>query len=246
MVSEDTVILVDVGNTRIKAQRLSQLGGEPAVFDDWPALHSYLQRLSASHIYFASVRQQSVSDEFIAWCASHNMKCREIITEREAFGITNSYQNVGKMGVDRWLAMLGAAELASNTFCVIDTGTATTVDFVSNGKHLGGWIVPGYQTMKSALVSATKRVTADASVPDTLDVGNDTEACVSQGCHAAVIGVYLSAVDYLSRKQTPFDVILSGGDKKLFANVELGGSIRSANLVVHGLARYARRELYAS
>lgn len=245
MVTNDSVLLVDIGNTRIKAVTLAQVEDEPQVFASLDDLYASAITTTVRHLYFASVRQPFVSDALQKWCQQHAIACREVITEKHAFGVTNSYDDVSKMGVDRWLAMIAGAEIARDTFCVIDTGTATTVDFVSKGEHLGGWIVPGFQTMKSALVNATQRVTADEAAPDNLDVGRTTENCVAQGCHAAVFGVYLSAVDYLSRKQTPFDVILSGGDKKLFANVELGDSMRPANLVVQGLARYAKSELFA-
>ncbi|GGW92399.1 type III pantothenate kinase [Alteromonas halophila] len=245
MVTEASVLLVDIGNTRVKAIRLDAFGGEPEYFVDTDDLMNASVFRDIDTLYFASVREQAVSDRLADWCQKQGVTCREVVTEKTAFGITNSYEDVSKMGVDRWLAMIGAAEIACDTFCVIDTGTATTVDFVSKGQHLGGWIVPGFQTMKSALVGATKRVTADDAAPVTLDVGQTTEACVAQGCHAAVIGVYFSAVDYLSRKQTPFDVILSGGDKKLFAIAELSDSMRPANLVVQGLARYAKSELFA-
>ncbi len=245
MVNEEKVLLVDIGNTRVKAAMLKQVDDEPQTFDDVDSLFASALAASADYLYFASVREQSVSEAVHARCKQQNITCREVVTEKQAFGVTNSYDDVSKMGVDRWLAMIAAAALAKETFCVIDTGTATTVDFVSHGKHLGGWIVPGFQTMKTSLVGATKRVTADNLLPEQLDAGQTTESCVAHGCHAAVFGVYLSAVDYLSRKQTPFDVILSGGDKKLFAKAEVGDSMRPANLVVQGLARYAKSELFA-
>ena len=147
------------------------------------------------------------------------------------------------MGVDRWLAMVCAAEKTQKAFFVMDVGTAITVDFVVNGQHLGGWITPGFQVMKQALVNSTKKVYANDEIPTTLTVGNDTEECVATGCYAAVHGVYLSAVDYLSSKQTDFDIILGGGDKKMFAFLESDVRIRPAHLVVQGLARYARSEL---
>jgi len=74
-------------------------------------------------------------------------------------------------------------------------------------------------------------------------VGTDTEDCVATGCHAALYGVYLSAVDYISSKQTEFDIILGGGDKKVFAFLKSADNMRLAHLVMQGLARYARSEL---
>ena len=45
-----------------------------------------------------------------------------------------------------------------------------------------------------------KKVFANDEIPTTFGVGTDTEDCVATGCHAALYGVYLSAVDYISRR----------------------------------------------
>ena len=112
-----------------------------------------------------------------------------------------------------------------------------------DGQHLGGWIIPGFQVMRNALVASTKKVFANDEIPTTFSVGTDTEDCVATGCHAALYGVYLSAVDYISSKQTEFDIILGGGDKKVFAFLKSADNMRLAHLVMQGLARYARSEL---
>ena len=49
------------------------------------------------------------------------------------------------------------AEKSKKAFFVMDVGTAITVDFVVDGQHLGGWIVPGFQVMRNALVASTKK-----------------------------------------------------------------------------------------
>ena len=244
MATNNTVVLVDVGNTRIKYCLLCNVEQDPFATQDFSELINFLdQQHNITHLYLASVRNPSEIEELLHACKQRNICVIEKHTEREAFGIKNSYADEKKMGVDRWLAMICAAEKTKKSFCVIDIGTAITVDFVINGQHLGGWIVPGYDVMKDALVKSTKKVYANDEIISTLTVGNDTEECVSTGCFAAVHGVYLSALDYLSSKQTDFDVILGGGGKKMFAFLESGDSICSANLVMQGLARYARSEL---
>ncbi|WP_334016189.1 type III pantothenate kinase [Alteromonas sp. S167] len=243
-IDEKHVVLVDIGNTRIKYTLLSDVENEPTGCEDVASLFSFVDsQEKISHLYVASVRNKEWVDEISAMCV-----CRKIIfvekhTEKEAFGIKNSYANEQKMGVDRWLAMICAAEKSKKAFFVMDVGTAITVDFVVDGQHLGGWIVPGFHVMRDALVASTKKVFANDEIPTTFGVGNDTEECVATGCHAAVYGVYLSAVDYISSKRSDFDVILGGGDKKVFAFLKSADNMRLAHLVMQGLARYARSEL---
>lgn len=244
MVTEKSVLLIDIGNTRIKYSLLSEVENDPHTCETLDSLFSFIDSLKIiSHVYVASVRKEEWVDEISTRCKLRNITFVEKHTEKEAFGIKNSYANEQKMGVDRWLAMVCAAEKTKKAFFVMDVGTAITVDFVVNGQHLGGWIVPGFKVMRDALVSSTKKVYANDEIPSTFGVGTDTEDCVASGCHAALYGVYLSAVDYISSKQTDFDVILGGGDKKVFAFLESAANIRPAHLVVQGLARYARKEL---
>jgi type III pantothenate kinase len=244
VVSEKNVLLVDIGNTRIKYSLLCNEENEPEAVNSVSELFHFIDSYKKiSHIYLASVRNNDISEEIIALCLPRKIHFVEKHTEKEAFGIKNSYANVQKMGVDRWLAMICAAEKTKKAFFVMDVGTAITVDFVVNGQHLGGWIVPGFNVMRDALVASTKKVFANDEIPTIFNVGTDTEDCVASGCHAAVYGVYLSAVDYISSKQTEFDIILGGGDKKVFAFLESAVNIRPAHLVVQGLARYARKEL---
>ena len=243
-IDESQVILVDIGNTKIKYTLLSDVENEPYSCEDSTALFSFIDSVqNITHLYIASVRNQELVDEISTMCGKRKIIFVEKHTEKEAFGIKNSYDNEQKMGVDRWLAMVGAAEKAKNAFFVMDVGTAITVDFVADGQHLGGWIVPGFHVMKDSLVASTKKVFANDEIPTTFGLGNDTEECVAKGCHAALYGVYLSAIDYISSKRSDFDVILGGGDKKMFAFLKSADNMRLAHLVMQGLARYARSEL---
>ena len=45
--------------------------------------------------------------------------------------LRNSYVEPARMGVDRWLAMLGARRRHRGRVCVIDAGSALTIDIVN-------------------------------------------------------------------------------------------------------------------
>ncbi len=246
MVTESQIILIDAGNTSIKYVGLdavkTSLHTANSAKSCVQALRQY-PRIAC--IYLANVGDQSIEDQFRTFCNEIGTTFRLIETQKEQFSLLNAYSDVSKMGVDRWLAMLAAHEMTTQPFAVIDIGTAITCDFVKDGQHLGGWITPGYGIMRDALVKNTARVSANSEIPTQFQPGTDTEECVAMGCQAAVRGVYLSAVDYLSSNQTDFSVIIGGGGKNMLAFAQFDGSILVANLVVHGLARYARNDFPA-
>ena len=63
---------------------------------------------------------------------------------REMGGVRNGYEDFERLGLDRWLAMLGGFRLARGACLVLDFGTAATADFIAaDGDHLGGFICPG-------------------------------------------------------------------------------------------------------
>jgi len=246
VVTENTVLLVDAGNTRIKYITLDRVNETVWTADSPEHLFTLLKNAkNICHIYLSNVGPPSFEQQFSDFCLANSIALRIIHTEREKFGLKNSYSDVTKMGGDRWLAMMAAHKMTRKRFAVIDIGTAITCDFVEGGQHLGGWIIPGYALMKDALVKNTARVVADNKIPADFGVGQSTQDCVAMGCQAAVRGVYLSAVDYLSNNQAGFSIIIGGGGKNMLAFAQFDGSILVANLVVHGLARYARSEIQA-
>ena len=73
-------------------------------------------------------------------------------TEAAAAGVRNGYVEPRQLGVDRWLAMLAAFARYKTAVCVVDAGTALTVDAVApDGRHLGGMMVPGPALMRSSV-----------------------------------------------------------------------------------------------
>ncbi len=78
----------------------------------------------------------------------------------EAAGVRNAYDDAEALGADRWLALLAAHRLHPDSgACVVDCGSALTVDFVTaGGEHLGGYIAPGTRILSRALENALVEV----------------------------------------------------------------------------------------
>jgi type III pantothenate kinase len=68
-----------------------------------------------------------------------------------------AYPDPSRLGVDRWLVMLGALGLGNGGALIVDAGTAVTYDLLlPGGDHLGGLILPGIEMMRVALLQGTR------------------------------------------------------------------------------------------
>lgn len=173
------------------------------------------------------------------------LKFIEVKSASECAGLQNGYYDCAKLGVDRWLAMLGLWTKVRNAFCVVDAGTALTFDFVgSDGQHLGGYIVPGVRTMIGSLNSATAQI--DCTLPAgerNLLPGRNTIEAVQRGVVLSLAG----SVDYMFRKVSTglstnrMDCFIGGGDAELIQPL-LGPEWQlEPSLVLSGLKAYLQK-----
>jgi type III pantothenate kinase len=162
-------------------------------------------------------------------------------TVERACGVRNSYTQPHRMGVDRWLAMLAAWNQAGDSVCVVDAGSALTIDFVSaRGTHLGGYILPGLDSMERALLSDTDRVRFADAARDSLAPGQSTEETVYNGLLLSQAGAVALALDRLDHVGK---IYFSGGNGAVLrAALDRGGQ-HAPDLVLDGLALLAKETL---
>ena len=155
-------------------------------------------------------------------------------------GVSNGYYEPERLGVDRWLAVLGAYKLAGEACLVIDVGTAITSDFVAlGGCHLGGYICPGLRLMGEQLSANTHGIPclgsglgrADLMVP-----GRSTAEAVGRGGLLMLRGfiegqLQLAATLFGGQ----FQVFLTGGDAALVGELSVEARL-VPDLVFIGLA----------
>lgn len=155
--------------------------------------------------------------------------------------LSNSYAQPERMGVDRWLAMLGAQRRLSGRFAVIDAGSALTVDIVDeSGLHEGGYIIPGPALMEKALLLDTDRVRFTDQVDYQLHPGRSTAEAVCHGIALAQAGsVYLA----LARAGIPptHRVYCGGGAKALMRLLD-ATEVYAPDLVFEGLEIMAENQ----
>lgn len=163
-------------------------------------------------------------------------------SEREACGVVNSYRQPRRLGVDRWVAMIGARAEFTAPCLVVDAGTAVTLDALdADGRHLGGQIIPGVRLMASSLASQTSdipEVQRRAAGGGTMDMfANTTAAAVGQGALNAVAGAIERAQRVFRERGGDPAVVLTGGDASRILRSLDDAAHHRPHLVLHGLAR---------
>lgn len=163
-------------------------------------------------------------------------------SERESCGVVNSYRQPRRLGVDRWVAMIGARAEFTAPCLVVDAGTAVTLDaLAADGRHLGGQIIPGVRLMAASLASETSDIPAvqrKAPGGGSMDMfANTTAAAVGQGALNAVAGAIERALRILREHGDGPEVILTGGDASRILRSLDEAVHHRPHLVLHGLAR---------
>ena len=159
--------------------------------------------------------------------------------QRFSLGVTNGYQEPEKLGIDRWLALIAIRQLYSEAICVVDCGTAITVDFLAaNGQHLGGVISPGLLLMKRALAWGTEQLPM-VQQHGFLGLANHTEAAINSGVLYAATGLIEKC---LTNQASDFKLVLSGGDAQLLASFITKPAVIHPELVLQGLLAVSHEE----
>ena len=144
-------------------------------------------------------------------------------TQARTGGLSNSYEEPARMGIDRWLAMLGARRRQVGRFCVIDAGSALTIDLVTAaGQHEGGYIIPGASLMERALLLDTGRVRFAEETGYALSPGTSTATAVRHGIALAQAGAVALALDQAGAEPLAL-LYCGGGGETLMHLVQRGG-----------------------
>lgn len=242
-------LLVDIGNTRIKWGYLTgdRIEHKGAVLhcgrDPNSVLDAAWSKLDAPQVvWVANVAGQAVGRGLAGWVKQHwSLTPNFVATSLTAHGLVNAYPCVRRLGVDRWVAMIGARQSCSGLLCVVDCGTAVTIDGVTeDGRHLGGLILPGLKLMRESLAGHTgdlPRVELGNAEP----FANNTEDAIYAGTLYAIVGAVEQMCGAMANQ---FDGkvlrILTGGDAEIVCSQMHEPYLVQSDLVLRGLAALAR------
>ena len=235
-------LLLDVGNTAIK-WRLADADGlrDPSgVAATGASLCESVKTREWNAVALSSVAGEVADTALLtALKTVRSVPVWQARAESSCLGLVSCYAQPARMGVDRWLAMLGARHASAGPLCVIDAGTAITLDLVAaQGRHEGGYILPGADLMRRALTADTGRIQVDALDAPTLSPGSNTQTCVNAGGWRAVIGAVQSVLaDYPEHR-----ALLTGGLAPVLLEMGLSAT-HHPHLVMEGLRLWLLQKL---
>jgi len=127
-------------------------------------------------------------------------------------GMPILYDNPKEVGADRIANAVGAYDLYGGASIVVDFGTATTIEAVSErGEYLGGAIFPGVEISMDALfgrAAGLRRV--ELSEPKHV-IGTSTAESIQSGVLYGFAGQVDALVDRFVAELGPCEVIATGG-----------------------------------
>ncbi|WP_339491725.1 MULTISPECIES: pantothenate kinase [unclassified Pseudomonas] len=242
------ILELDCGNSFIKWRVLCADGVTPVeggvVSSDSDLLVSLnnAEKFQLKKCRLVSVRTLEETDSLVASLVDmFGLLVTRAVPAREMAGVKNGYQDHERLGLDRWLALLGGFHLASGACLVLDFGTAITADFVAgDGVHLGGFICPGMPLMRNQLRTHTRRIRYDDMAAEraheSLAPGRTTVEAVERGCMLMLRGFVLTQLELAQQYWgRDFVVFLTGGDANLVSGVVPDAKV-VPDLVFVGLA----------
>ncbi|HEX5513161.1 MAG TPA: type III pantothenate kinase [Gammaproteobacteria bacterium] len=213
------ILLLDIGNTRIKwaaldGAQLHPAGATVHLGELERVTSGWIDAARPERVFAVSVAGSKVNEAVAEWVAQHwGIAVQWLRPGRGPAGMTTRYVDPSRLGADRWAASVGAFRLSGKAVCVVDCGSAITFDAVAaNGNHLGGLIVPGWRLMRMALHAGTAALPYAAAGSVSL-LATDTVTAISSG---TLLGA-AAMVETLSQRIVEqiggdVDLWLTGGD----------------------------------
>lgn len=258
MSSSSPILVLDVGNTRMKwayraGDALVKHAEAAYTVAQIPKILSKRWNTpeSPSRIIVSNVGKTGVAEAISQWTMENwALQAEYVEAEHQALGVTCAYPDHATFGSDRWMALIAAYEKYKGPVCVVDCGTALTIDALGpNGKHLGGLIVPGIGSMRRALSRNTERIgnvseNDKISEKDTISpavqhiwLGRNTREGVMAGTMwAAVAFIDRVLADLEAELRQRVRCVLAGGDAQTVHPLLTCHATCEPDLVLQGLA----------
>jgi type III pantothenate kinase len=248
----EQVLIVDLGNSRLKwtlssrgnlgsSQALSWREAElPALLDKhWAALER------PASVVASVVAPVPVAVQLERWVKKRwDLPLRLLAPSVSARGVTCGYRDPTQLGADRWAALIAAHARYPRGALVVDCGTATTLDALAAGRHLGGYILPGVVAMQEAVQrnTAIERSTGRGSWDEAW--GRSTAACIELGAVRALVTLIEHSLERLQVAGVCDPaLVVTGGQAGLILPAVQVDYRRHDDLVLEGIMHCFRERL---
>lgn len=231
------ILLIDLGSSRLKWQVRSETG---FVLEedrhDWTASEGppELPRCRPRAVWMVRVGGAEREETLRAALRARYGGVPVVTVQPRAEGpggLRLDY-DLSQFGADRYCALLGAVARTRKSAVVVDAGTAVTVDLLgTDGRHLGGYILPGlrggleavnrlFTDALQARVAPKLRLTGEALPADSAVLpGHDTGEALLRGWMLGLAGAVQRLGAQAGDAEQGVEWWLTGGDAGWLSNL---------------------------
>ena len=220
------LLAIDVGNTQTQAGvyhgdellhewRIST--ERAATADELAAHHDQILRLRGGSL--GDLDEMVVASVVPPLSAAYRSLALKYL-QREALlvgpgvrtGISLAIDNPRELGADRLVNAVAAFRRHGGPCIVVDFGTATTFDAISEaGEYLGGAIAPGIETSLDALTARAARLVKIDLVAPARAIGKSTAESMRSGVVFGTVAMVDGVVERMKDELGPGTVVLATG-----------------------------------
>ncbi len=165
-----TFLAIDVGNSRLKWALYDAARPGAALRAQGVEFLDHIERLAdgpwadlpaPTHMLGCVVAGDAIKRRVAEQMELWDVPAHWVVPTAQEAGVVNGYDHPSRLGADRWVAMIGArhhllAQGPARPLILAMVGTAVTVEALdTEGRFLGGLILPGHGIMLRALEAGT-------------------------------------------------------------------------------------------
>jgi len=239
-------LLLDVGNTSVKwgvcntgaiekSDCFMHRGKDVRALAD----QSWSELRTPSAVYIANVGGEQLQQQLSGWIGARwDITPVFLTATAAACGVSNAYKIPAKLGVDRWAALVAAHHDTPGASCIIDCGTAITLDLLdATGRHRGGMILPGTGMLQQLLLQNTAINSEARSLQAASLFSAATEDAVNSGSlYMAAATIDRVVADMAAELDTRLQLLITGGDAGRIQTLLTCSARHDPELVLKGLA----------
>ncbi|MFV8345985.1 type III pantothenate kinase [Flavobacterium sp. ZB4P13] len=232
------ILVVDVGNTRIKGAVFEgAILFEIFVFSKIE-LQKNIENILKKFEKITDLVVSSVGDvEKQSFLAHNKVLNVHFLSHEDPFPFNNCYATPKTLGIDRMVLAAGATlQFPNQNRLVIDAGTCVTYDFIDQeNNYLGGAIAPGLRLRYEALHNFTAKLPLLSLESPKDFIGTST----SESIHSGVVNGFVyeidGFIDEYKARYSNFIIILTGGDTDFLAKRLKNTIFANSNFLLESL-----------
>ncbi|RTY86339.1 type III pantothenate kinase [Flavobacterium sp. RSP15] len=234
------ILVVDVGNTRIKAAVFEGAMLLEVFIFSQIELEKNIKNILKNFKKTTDLVVSSVGDlgkqPFLAFDKEIKV---HFISNKDSFPFQNKYATPQTLGIDRMVLAAGATlRYPGQNRLVIDAGTCITYDFIDQeNNYLGGAITPGLRLRYEALHHYTAKLPLlSLGIPEDL-IGKSTSESIHSGVVNGLVYEIDGFINQYKARYLNFIIILTGGDTDFLAKRLKNTIFANSNFLLESLSQ---------